>query len=74
MSRKNKSTMLAQTKDGYQTKVWINRKTNTMLPTNWKLQAGTLAGIAPLTKRQENRRQRNAQARADYFRAHPVAA
>ncbi len=43
MSRKNKVVILAQTQEGFQVRAWLNRKKGTILPTNWKQQAGTLA-------------------------------
>ena len=41
--RKHKSIGMVRTKEGFDIKVWFNRKTGTVLPTNWKQQAGYLA-------------------------------
>lgn len=63
MSRRNKITMRMKTPDGYVAKCWQNVKTGAILPTNWKLQAGYLAGPVPVTKRMQNRRNRRAEER-----------
>ena len=48
---KNKAVSWVTTRHGYRVKVWINRRTGTVLPTNWKIQAGMLAEPAQGRKR-----------------------
>lgn len=63
MSRRNKIAVYMKTSDGYVAKCWQHVKTGAILPTNWKLQAGYLAGPVPVTKRMQNRRNRRAEER-----------
>ncbi len=58
--------MIAQTAEGFQVRAWHNRKTGTIVPTNWKLQAGTLAGPRVMTRRLENRHKRVAERRKQF--------
>lgn len=53
---KNKVTAKVHTKEGMPIKVWANSKTGTVLPSNWKQQAGFLAG--PMTGRTGKRHAR----------------
>lgn len=64
MSRKNKRVTVAQTKEGFQCRVWITSK-GAVLPTHWKQQAGELAGPVIITKRMANRRARRVKERRE---------
>lgn len=57
--RKNKIIAHVHTKEGMPIKVWANQRTGVVLPSNWKQQAGYLAGPVPLTQRQANKYKRN---------------
>lgn len=62
--RKNKIIAHVHTKEGMPIKVWANQKTGVVLPSNWKQQAGFLAGPVEITKRLANRHRRNAARKA----------
>lgn len=68
MSRKYKAVTMVKNPFGYTVKAWINRKTEEVFPTNWKIQALHLAGSVTITKRMENRRKRKVAARETYFK------
>lgn len=67
--RKNKIIARVHTKAGMAIKVWANDRTGIVIPSNWKQQAGFLAGEVLVTKRMANRRARRKAAIADYFKA-----
>ena len=73
MSRiRNKIAVRVRSEKGYEIKAWKNVKTGDITPTNWKIAAGHLAGPAPLTKRQANRREHLVRAPARHG-GHPSA-
>jgi hypothetical protein len=43
IKHKNKFTRHMETKEGFPIKVWLNRKTGGILPTNWKQQSSFLS-------------------------------
>lgn len=49
---------------GFGIKVYGNKRTGVVIPTNWKQQASILAGPPMITKRMANRRARKIAARA----------
>lgn len=65
--RKNKIIARVHTKAGMAIKVWANERTGIVIPSNWKQQAGFLAGEVVVTKRMANRRARKLKMRSEYL-------
>ncbi len=64
MKRNRKGIVMAKNQHGYTVKAWISRVTGIIMPTNWKIQSLHLSGSIPVTKRQQNRHERNKRERA----------
>lgn len=57
MSKRHKIVTVATTGEGFQMRVWVDRRDNTALPTHWKQQAGVLASIGKMRPKERKARE-----------------